>query len=101
MSEISERYRAVADGFGARLDGVGPDVWSTKTPCEEWTARDLVAHVVGVHRRVLATLDGSEPHAGSSLYDGPVAAAPAAHAFKIATFDTRGRKSRTVTIELS
>src|SRR5205823_349537 len=29
MSEISERYRAVADGFGARLDGVGPDVWST------------------------------------------------------------------------
>jgi hexosaminidase len=46
------------------------------------------------------TLDGSEPHAGSAMYMEPVAADPAARAFKIATFDTRGRKSRTVTIEL-
>ncbi|MGZ5198208.1 MAG: family 20 glycosylhydrolase [Telluria sp.] len=46
------------------------------------------------------TLDASEPHAGSALYRGPVAAAPGTHAFKIATFDTRGRKSRTVTIAI-
>jgi uncharacterized protein (TIGR03086 family) len=30
------------------------------TPCSEWTARDLVTHVIGVHRRVVATLDGAE-----------------------------------------
>ena len=43
------------------------------------------------------TVDGSEPHAGSAPYRGPVPAG--AQVFKIATFDTRGRKSRTVVIE--
>jgi hexosaminidase len=47
------------------------------------------------------TVDGSEPHASSQRYQGPVMADLATHAFKIATFDTRGRKSRTVTIELT
>jgi hexosaminidase len=46
------------------------------------------------------TLDGSEPHAGSPAYQAPVSAGPGAAAFKIAAFDTRGRKSRTVTIDL-
>jgi uncharacterized protein (TIGR03086 family) len=60
MSETLQRYQAVAAGFTARVDGVGPDRWASPTPCTEWTARDLVAHVVGVHRRVIATLDGTE-----------------------------------------
>jgi hexosaminidase len=46
------------------------------------------------------TVDGSEPHAASSPFQGPVPAGPGTVAFKIATFDTRGRKSRTVTIDL-
>jgi hexosaminidase len=45
------------------------------------------------------TLDGSEPHAGSARYLGPVEAR-GARQFRIATFDTRGRKSRTVVIDL-
>lgn len=45
------------------------------------------------------TVDGSEPHAASPAYRGPVPAAAGTHVFKIATFDTRGRKSRTVAIE--
>jgi hexosaminidase len=44
------------------------------------------------------TLDGSEPHAASPLYREAVPAGAAGHVVKIATFDTRGRKSRTVTI---
>lgn len=46
------------------------------------------------------TLDGSEPHAASPRYDRPLAAGPQAAVFKVAAFDTRGRKSRTVTLEL-
>jgi hexosaminidase len=46
------------------------------------------------------TLDGSEPHPGSAPYREPVTAGPGAATFKIATFDTRGRNSRTVTIDL-
>jgi uncharacterized protein (TIGR03086 family) len=61
MSEASERYAAIADGFTVRVGGIAPDGWAAPTPCSEWTVRDLVAHVVGTHRRVIATLDGVEP----------------------------------------
>jgi hypothetical protein len=46
------------------------------------------------------TLDGSEPDAASPRYTGPLRAPPQAAAFKVATFDTRGRKSATVVIDL-
>jgi hexosaminidase len=46
------------------------------------------------------TLDGSEPDAASPRYAGPVQAGPDAAVFKVATFDTRGRKSATVVIAL-
>jgi hexosaminidase len=45
------------------------------------------------------TVDGSEPTAASARYRSPVPVAPGVVAFSIATFDTRGRKSRTVTID--
>jgi uncharacterized protein (TIGR03086 family) len=61
VSEAQDRYRAVADGFTARLRGVPPDGWSASTPCTEWTVRDLVAHVIDTHRRVMGALDGSTP----------------------------------------
>jgi uncharacterized protein (TIGR03086 family) len=56
MSEVQERYTTVAEGFGVRLAGIGPNQWSDPTPCTDWTVRDLVAHVVGTHRNVVATL---------------------------------------------
>jgi uncharacterized protein (TIGR03086 family) len=61
MSEVSERYARIATGFGDRLAGVGDDAWALPTPCDEWTVRDVVAHVVSVHRRVVAGLDAGAP----------------------------------------
>jgi uncharacterized protein (TIGR03086 family) len=61
MTEVSERYGVIADGFTARVEGVGADRWSAPTPCTEWTAKDLLAHVIGVHRGMVAGLDGSQP----------------------------------------
>lgn len=46
------------------------------------------------------TLDGGEPGAASPRYTGPVQAGPQDRVFKVRSFDTRGRGSRTVTIEL-
>jgi uncharacterized protein (TIGR03086 family) len=63
MSDVSVRYQAIADGFTERVEGVTADQWAASTPCPDWTVRDLVAHVIGTHRRVLATLDGTEPAA--------------------------------------
>jgi len=72
VSETSDRYARVADGFSARLQGVAPGAWSDPTPCPDWTVRVLAAHVVGTQRRVLATLHGTE--ADDVDVDGDLAA---------------------------
>jgi hexosaminidase len=46
------------------------------------------------------TVDGSVPTAASPAYTFPVARPPGAAVFNIASFDTRGRASRVVTIDL-
>jgi uncharacterized protein (TIGR03086 family) len=61
MSEVSERYARVAAGFGERVAGVTDEAWTAPTPCTAWTVRDLVGHVVAVHRTVGAGLDASSP----------------------------------------
>ena len=61
MTEVSARYARIADGFGARLDGVAPGQWAATTPCSEWDVRALVAHVIATHGRVVATVTGSAP----------------------------------------
>jgi uncharacterized protein (TIGR03086 family) len=63
MSDVSMRYQTIADGFTERVESITAEQWAAPTPCPEWTVRDLVAHVIGTHRRVLATLDDTEPTA--------------------------------------
>jgi uncharacterized protein (TIGR03086 family) len=70
MSESSERYQRIADGFAARVAGIGDaSAWTAATPCTEWTVRDLVGHVVSVHRQVVAGLDASAPPAPATDAD--------------------------------
>jgi uncharacterized protein (TIGR03083 family) len=45
--------------FDRRLRAVEPGEWSLETPCEGWTVRDLVNHVVGGNRMAVALLAGS------------------------------------------
>ncbi len=54
--DISEHYSRVADDFGRTLAGVSD--WAATTPCDEWDARALAAHVIDTHRRVLGRLPG-------------------------------------------
>ena len=54
----SDHYARVADDFGRTLDGVTD--WSARTPCDEWDARALAAHVVDTHHRVLSRVSGAE-----------------------------------------
>jgi uncharacterized protein (TIGR03086 family) len=57
VSEAGERYVRVAAGFSARVDRIAADQWDAPTPCPLWTVRDLVGHVVAVHRAILAGVD--------------------------------------------
>ena len=73
MSEISERYRQVAEGFSARARAVPEDGWDRPSPCEKWTARDVVDHVANYLRAVLGRV-GVELPKGLSAANDPVGA---------------------------
>jgi uncharacterized protein (TIGR03086 family) len=63
MTDVQDSYRVVSSGFDAVVKAVTPDKWEAQSPCEQWTARDVVAHVVEGHRGVIAQVRGgqSEP----------------------------------------
>ena len=63
MTQVQDSYRLVSSGFDAAVRAVSPDEWEAQSPCEQWTARDVVAHVVEGHRGVIAAVRGgaSEP----------------------------------------
>ena len=61
MSEAQERYQRTAAGFDARVQAAPAASWNDQSPCTEWKARDVVAHVVDNHRRLIAELAGREP----------------------------------------
>lgn len=61
MSEVSDRYSTIADGFTARVAAVPADRWSAPTPCPDWSVRATVAHVIDAHYRVMSILDKSVP----------------------------------------
>jgi uncharacterized protein (TIGR03086 family) len=67
MDEVADRYRRVARTFGARVDGVRD--WDVPSPCDGWTARDVVGHLVEWFPPFLAA------GAGVALPPGPPVAA--------------------------
>ena len=46
MSETSERFALVAEGFTVTVEAVPDDAWEHPAPCEGWVARDVVRHLV-------------------------------------------------------
>ncbi|MGO9341957.1 MAG: TIGR03086 family metal-binding protein [Acidimicrobiales bacterium] len=60
MTEVQDRYRQVANGFDSAVRAVTPDKWEAQSPCEQWKARDVVAHVVAGHQSVIAGVRGEE-----------------------------------------
>jgi uncharacterized protein (TIGR03086 family) len=61
---VAERYRRLARTMTDRIAAVPEDDWSSPTPCQGWTARDLVAHLIEVHGRF-------EKLVGRQLVDHP------------------------------
>ncbi|WP_222193585.1 TIGR03086 family metal-binding protein [Modestobacter italicus] len=69
---VAERFAAADRPLTALLDSVSPAGWSRPSPCEGWTAADVVGHLIGTQREFLTT------H-GVELGEAPdVAADPAA-----------------------
>lgn len=73
MTEISDRYRRLAADFTVRVEAVPADRWDNASPCPEWTARDVLRHVVDHHRNMPAYVDLSVK-LEESVDDDPVGA---------------------------
>jgi uncharacterized protein (TIGR03086 family) len=73
MTEISERFHRRAASFTSRVEAVPPDRWDNPSPCEEWTARDIVQHMVDNAQRFYG-LVGRELPPGPSVTEDPVGA---------------------------
>lgn len=67
----TERYDHVADQFDRLVRAVPADRWDAVSPCEGWTARDIVRHVADTERDLLDRM-GFDPPAVDGL--GAVAA---------------------------
>jgi uncharacterized protein (TIGR03086 family) len=74
MSEQSDRYRTIADGFTERVRAVPTDAWDNPTPCEGWVARDIPRHLVEWLPGFFAGTYGIEFGGGPSVDDDPLGA---------------------------
>ena len=74
-------HQRAQDVFTSVLANVGPDQLDDRTPCSEWTIRDLIEHVVGGNERVAqrSGLYREPPARPDNLVDAHRASAAAAH----------------------
>jgi len=77
MSNEADRYRSLAASMTDTIAAVPDDRWSATTPCEEWTARDLVGHLVSTSGMFLGFIDQDAP-AQPAVDEDPLGAFTAA-----------------------
>ncbi len=76
MSEITDNYRMLANGLLDQIRTTPPDRWEAPSPCDGWSARQVVAHVINGHRGILAMVDGLPPVPADGVGIAPMADAP-------------------------
>lgn len=55
MNTTAERYGAARGPLTDLIETVDAASWSSSSPCEGWTARDVVRHIIDTQRDFLAT----------------------------------------------
>jgi uncharacterized protein (TIGR03086 family) len=70
METTADRYDRLARAFASTVDAVPPDAWENPSPCDEWTARDVVRHVVDA-QNLFFGLVGKPPVVAPSVDDDP------------------------------
>lgn len=68
----AERYRRLSAAMAATVAAVPPDRWDDPSPCADWTARDVLQHVIDATTWQATQVDLEL--AGGSAADDPVAA---------------------------
>lgn len=68
--DAAEFHRRACDEFGKRVAEIGDDQWDKGTPCDEWSVRDLVNHIVNENRWILPLLEGKRVDEVGDALDG-------------------------------
>ncbi|WP_406397725.1 TIGR03086 family metal-binding protein [Streptomyces sp. NBC_00879] len=79
MNAIADRYRRHADAFERKVAAVESGQWESPSPCEDWTARDVVGHIIDMHGVMLRPL-GRSLSPAPRLEDDPLGAFTSARA---------------------
>jgi uncharacterized protein (TIGR03086 family) len=101
MEDPVALQRGALAAFQDRVVAVRHDQWDAPTPCEGWTVRDLVNHVVGGNLWVAPLLAGQRHDEvtgldGDVLGDDPVAAYESSCEQALAAFERPGATQATV-----
>lgn len=70
----ADRYRRLASTFTATVQAVPEGSWGNASPCEGWTAADVLRHVVDSERGLLERRTGIGVPEGPSVDRDPVGA---------------------------
>src|SRR3954454_12733640 len=73
MDDVAEQYRRLSARMTGLIAAVPDDAWSRLSPCEGWTARDLVGHLIDVHGR-FQSLAGRDLVEHAPVEDDPLGA---------------------------
>lgn len=82
MDTIADQYRIAETPLRQVIDAVPADRWTAPSPCDEWTARDVVRHLVDAQRDFLTGKSVALPEIPD--IDADPAAAWHAHADAVA-----------------
>jgi uncharacterized protein (TIGR03086 family) len=64
MSENSDKYRKAVAGFSSVIEAVPSDKWDAPSPCDGWTARHVVGHIIGGTGMISQVQTGEAPAFG-------------------------------------
>lgn len=94
MDDIAARYDRLAAAFAAKVAAVPDDRWDAPSPCPDWSARDVVRHVVDAHGMFVGFIDEHLPD-GPDVDTDPTAAFAGASATVLALVTDPASRERT------
>jgi uncharacterized protein (TIGR03086 family) len=87
--DLLEAHGEAVRAFDAAVHAVGADDWGRRTPCTEWSVRDLVNHVVCEQLWAPHLLAGATLHDVGTRFDGDVLGEDPIAAWESAAEDAR------------
>lgn len=94
MDDIAARYDRLSAAFAAKVAATPDDRWDAPSPCADWTARDVVRHVVDSHATFVGLIDHELPDA-PDVDEDPTAAFATASATVLALLTDPVTRDRT------